>query len=74
MQRTGGCGLPVNVRGKLIMRCVGRRAMSATEIKEIVYHCECRRFVMGAVETTCLCPECGRMHAPGDFSVAGAGA
>ncbi|OPX64827.1 hypothetical protein [Methanoregula sp. PtaB.Bin085] len=47
--------------------------MSATEVKEIVYHCECRRFVMGAVETTCLCPECGRMHAPGDFSVAGAG-
>jgi len=36
--------------------------MSATEVKEIVYHCECRRFVMGAVETTCLCPECGRMQ------------
>ncbi|OPX64828.1 hypothetical protein [Methanoregula sp. PtaB.Bin085] len=40
------------------------RAMSATEVKEIVYHCECRRFVMGAVETTCLCPECGRMQVP----------
>ncbi|OPY32880.1 MAG: hypothetical protein A4E34_02257 [Methanoregula sp. PtaU1.Bin006] len=38
--------------------------MSATEVKEIVYHCECRRFVMGAVETTCLCPECGRMQVP----------
>lgn len=38
--------------------------MSATEIREIVYHCECRRFVVGAVEVSCLCPECGRMHVP----------
>jgi hypothetical protein len=49
--------------------------MSATEIKEIVYHCECRRFVMGAVGAACLCHECGREHAPTDnFGASGASA
>jgi hypothetical protein len=38
--------------------------MSATEVKEIMYHCECRRFVLGTPFATCNCHECGREHSP----------
>lgn len=40
---------------------------SALEIKEIVYHCECRRFVKGTLNAPCTCDECGRHHAPADY-------
>jgi hypothetical protein len=40
--------------------------MSATDVKEVVYHCECRRFVLGTPVATCHCHECGREHAPAD--------
>jgi hypothetical protein len=43
-----------------------KRRMSATEVKEIVYHCECRRFVPGIPAAPCLCYECGRTHSPAD--------
>jgi hypothetical protein len=38
--------------------------MSATDVKEIVYHCQCRRFVKGTPIDPCTCPECGREHEP----------
>jgi hypothetical protein len=40
--------------------------MSSTDVKEIVYHCECRRFVQGTTVAACTCHECGREHAPTD--------
>jgi len=40
--------------------------MSATDVKEIVYHCECRRFVEGPVGNSSICPECGKTHMPDD--------
>ncbi|MDP3565096.1 MAG: hypothetical protein Q8R70_11475, partial [Methanoregula sp.] len=40
------------------------RTMSATEVKEIVYHCQCRRFVKGTPVASCTCHECGREHVP----------
>ncbi len=44
--------------------------MSAADVKEIVYHCECRRFVKGTPTEPCFCHECGREHAPSDPPVA----
>ena len=38
--------------------------MSASEIKEILYHCECRRFIIGTPAAPCNCYECGREHSP----------
>lgn len=38
--------------------------MSASDIKEIVYHCPCRRFVQGTPDASCTCHECGRVHVP----------
>ena len=38
--------------------------MSSTEVKEIVYHCECRRFILGTAVDPCSCHECGREHSP----------
>jgi hypothetical protein len=40
--------------------------MSAADVKEIVYHCECRRFVQGTPTGTCFCHECGREHSLSD--------
>lgn len=40
--------------------------MSAFDVKEIVYHCQCRRFMPAVVAKTCICHECGRQHAPDD--------
>ena len=42
--------------------------MSATDVKEVVYHCECRRYVLGTPATSCHCHECGREHDPADVS------
>jgi hypothetical protein len=42
--------------------------MSSIEVKEIVYHCECRRFAEGTPIDSCICPECGREHRPTDVS------
>jgi hypothetical protein len=38
--------------------------MSATEVTEIMYHCECRRFTIGTPVSSCTCHECGREHVP----------
>jgi len=38
--------------------------MSSANVKEIVYHCECRRFVVGTPTDSCICTECGREHTP----------
>jgi len=38
--------------------------MSAADVKEMVYHCECRRFVSGTQVAPCQCHECGRVHSP----------
>jgi hypothetical protein len=47
--------------------------MSATEVKEIVYHCQCRRYVEGTPQGSCFCNECGREHSPmQDYLVEGA--
>jgi hypothetical protein len=43
--------------------------MSTTEVKEIVYHCDCRRFVQGTPVTPCTCHECGKELAPTDPTV-----
>lgn len=37
---------------------------SNTEVKDIIYHCQCRRFVEGLPNTPCFCSECGREFAP----------
>jgi len=34
------------------------------EAAEIVYHCQCRRFVTGPVDSPCTCHECGRKLVP----------
>ncbi|NMB79257.1 MAG: hypothetical protein GYA23_09225 [Methanomicrobiales archaeon] len=38
-----------------------------TDIREIIYHCPCRRFVEGSLTTTSTCHECGRQHAPSQY-------
>jgi hypothetical protein len=38
--------------------------MSSTDVKEIVYHCECRRFILGTPVDVCTCHECGREYSP----------
>ena len=38
--------------------------MSTADVKEIMYHCQCRRFVLGSPAAPCLCNECGRQHTP----------
>jgi len=38
--------------------------MSANEITEIMYHCECRRFAIGTPVAPCICHECGRELVP----------
>ena len=43
--------------------------MSSTEVKEIVYHCDCRRFVTGTPVAPSICHECGRKLAPTDPTV-----
>jgi len=45
--------------------------MSATDVKEIVYHCECRRFVLGTPAGACLCHECGQELEPAGFASPG---
>ncbi len=47
--------------------------MSSVNVKEIVYHCRCRRFVEGTPSEPCYCSECGQVHAPYDGSVQNAG-
>lgn len=38
--------------------------MSATDVKEIIYHCQCRRYVVGTPQNAAVCRECGRQHVP----------
>jgi len=38
--------------------------MSACDVKQIVYHCQCRRFAEGTPVAPCICLECGREHVP----------
>jgi hypothetical protein len=38
--------------------------MSATDVKSIVCHCQCRRFVEGTPGAPCTCHECGQEHVP----------
>jgi hypothetical protein len=48
--------------------------MSAIEVKEIVYHCQCRRFTTGTPVAPARCHECGREHVPNeDILMSGTG-
>jgi len=38
---------------------------SSSRVKEILWHCQCRRFVLGDTVNACTCHECGRVHVPG---------
>jgi len=39
-------------------------SVSTTDVREIVYHCQCRMFVEGTPSESCTCHECGREHRP----------